>query len=191
MGLLVLGVVAMAIFPQTLLGVLFHVLQQLFGATVAGQLLQVQASVGHLGLVNGALLTGLVGAALLWGLFRRAPAPPVETWGCGYAAPTARMQYTAGSFSEFVCDRLFPSYLRALNTKNVPASPFPATGSFSSQQTDPLTRVVYEPFFLRWADRFARLRWVQQGALHIYLLYIFVVAVLGLAWISWSAWWAA
>jgi hydrogenase-4 component B len=48
-----------------------------------------------------AVLIGL--GALLWYLRRRAQ--PVEvpiqgvTWGCGYAEPTSRMQYTAGSFS--------------------------------------------------------------------------------------------
>jgi hypothetical protein len=78
--------------------------------------------------------------------------------------------------------------MRARIVKEMPASPFPASGSFSSRCTDPLTHGVYEPFFARWADRFSRLRWIQQGALHVYLLYILIVAVAGLAWISWSHW---
>jgi hypothetical protein len=98
------------------------------------------------------------------------------------------MQYSARSFSEFVTYRLFPRPLRPRTKNEMPASPFPAPGSFSSRSTDPLTDNVYEPIFLRWADRFSRLRWIQQGALHIYLLYIFVVAVAALAWISWRNW---
>jgi hydrogenase-4 component B len=201
MGLLILGVVGLSIFPQVLLQVFPRVLHELFGLAVADQLQHVQLSVARLGMVNAALLAGLAAAAGVWVLLRRARTPsvesiasiepPIETWGCGYAAPTARMQYTARSFSELVCDRLFPSYLRALTAKKMPAGVFPAPGEFSSQHKDPLTRTVYEPFFLRWADRFARLRWVQQGALHIYLLYIFVVAVVALGWVSWSTWLAS
>jgi hypothetical protein len=123
-------------------------------------------------------------------VLRRRSAAPVETWGCGYAAPSARMQYSARSFSEFVSYRLMPRGLRVRTSAQTPSSLFPAPTSFTSRCTDPLTHGVYEPFFLRWADRFARLRWIQQGALHIYFLYIFVVAVAALAWISWSNWMA-
>ena len=34
------------------------------------------------------------------------------TWGCGYAAPSARMQYTARAFSELLSERLIPRSLR-------------------------------------------------------------------------------
>jgi len=43
-------------------------------------------------------------------------------------------------------------------------------------------RGVYEPFFDRWGARFYRLRWLQQGLLHVYLMYILTMVVLGLAW---------
>ncbi|HEX7599194.1 MAG TPA: hypothetical protein VF518_13340, partial [Polyangia bacterium] len=142
-----------------------------------------------LGTVNAAVFAALGLAFVTWAVFRR-PAATVETWGCGYAAPTARMQYTARSFSEFASYRLLPQSLRARITRTLPTSPFPSNGSFSSRCTDPLTHGVYEPFLERWAQRFTRLRWIQQGALHVYFLYIFVVAVAGLAWISWSSWMA-
>jgi formate hydrogenlyase subunit 3/multisubunit Na+/H+ antiporter MnhD subunit len=183
--------VGMAIFPGALLRILTPVAGQVFGPAVAERIGLVQSSVGVLGVVNAAVWTALGIAFILWAMFRRPHAPPVETWGCGYAAPTARMQYTARSFSEFISYRLLPRTMRARIVKDMPASPFPASGSFSSRCTDPLTHSVYEPFFARWADRFSRLRWIQQGALHVYLLYILVVAVAGLAWISWSHWTAS
>jgi hydrogenase-4 component B len=182
---------AMALFPATLLRILTPVASQLFGPTLAGRMDQVARSAGVIGVVHAALWTGLGLAMLLWLRLRGPRAKAVETWGCGYAAPTARMQYTARSFSEFVSYRLLPRTLRPRIEKDLPVSPFPATGSFSSRCTDPLTHGVYEPFFARWADRFVRLRWIQQGALHVYLLYIFVVAVAALAWISWSQWMAS
>jgi NADH:ubiquinone oxidoreductase subunit 5 (subunit L)/multisubunit Na+/H+ antiporter MnhA subunit len=185
---LVLAVAAMAVFPGTLLGILAPVARQLFGAAVADSISQVTRSVGAISALNAALWSGLAIALLLWKLLRGPRTKPVETWGCGYAAPTARMQYTARSFSEFVSYRLLPRSMRARIEKKMPTSPFPGPGSFSTRCNDPLTHAVYEPFFARWADRFSRLRWIQQGALHVYLLYIFVVAVAALAWISWSQW---
>jgi formate hydrogenlyase subunit 3/multisubunit Na+/H+ antiporter MnhD subunit len=188
MAILALLSVAMAIVPGTLLQVFAPVADQVFGHAVAERLGQAQAQVRVLGLVNAIVWASLGLALVLWVVLRRAPAAAVETWGCGYAAPTARMQYTARSFSEFISYRLLPRSMRPRITKNMPASPFPASGTFSSRCTDPLTHGVYEPFFVRWADYFSRLRWIQQGALHIYFLYIFVVAVAALAWVSWSNW---
>lgn len=49
-------------------------------------------------------------------------------------------------------------------------------------------RSAYDPLFARTGDRFARLRWLQQGILHIYILYILVVLILALAWVSFRVW---
>jgi formate hydrogenlyase subunit 3/multisubunit Na+/H+ antiporter MnhD subunit len=184
------AVVGMAIIPDKLLGMFIPVAAQLFGPAVAGNFVHGQGGVHLLGLINAAVWAGFGLAAIAWLVFRKKAPAPVETWGCGYAEPTARMQYTARSFSEFVSFRLFPRSLRVQTTVARDDSAFPKAGSFSSRCTDPLTHAVYEPFFLRWAERFTRLRWIQQGALHIYFLYIFVVAVAALAWISWSNWMA-
>jgi formate hydrogenlyase subunit 3/multisubunit Na+/H+ antiporter MnhD subunit len=180
--------IGMAIFPGALLRILTPVANQVFGPAVAERITRVQSSIGVLGVVNVAVWIALGLAIILWAVFRGPSTQPVETWGCGYVAPTARMQYTARSFSEFISNRLLPRIMRARIVKEMPTSPFPSIGSFSSRCTDPLTHGVYEPFFARWADRFSRLRWIQQGALHVYLLYILIVAVVGLAWISWSPW---
>ncbi len=48
---------------------------------------------------------------------------------------------------------------------------------------DPLSRIIYRPFFDRWAERLAQLRWVQQGKIHYYLLYFVVVLVLAFGWL--------
>jgi hypothetical protein len=70
-----------------------------------------------------------------------------------------------------------------------PVSIFPSTGFISSDCTDPLTRSVYEPFIELWARRFARLRWLQQGVLQMYLLYVLLTVVAMLAWSAGRDWW--
>jgi hypothetical protein len=72
-----------------------------------------------------------------------------------------------------------------------PRGPFPGPASLELAREDPLTRGVYEPFLESSAQRFARLRWVQQGVLPAYLLYVLVVLVLGFAWAALRTWVAA
>ena len=71
-----------------------------------------------------------------------------------------------------------------------PRGLFPAPASWYTEEADPVTHRWYEPFFTRWADRFAGLRWLQQGVLHAYLFYILAVAVAALAWASLRGWMA-
>jgi hydrogenase-4 component B len=106
-----------------------------------------------------------------------------QTWGCGYAAPTARMQYTARSFGQLLVDVL-PGPLRPTIDVDRPSGFFPASSHFTSRSEDPFITGLYEPAISRAGQRMARLRWLQQGAVHIYLLYILIALALGLAWAS-------
>ena len=98
------------------------------------------------------------------------------------------MQYTARSFSQMLSERVLPQSLAPRLEIERPAGLFPAPGRLTSDCSDPLTRGVYEPFFDRWARRFQRLRWLQQGDLHAYLLYILFVVIAALGWSS-VRWW--
>ncbi|HET9752970.1 MAG TPA: oxidoreductase, partial [Myxococcales bacterium] len=133
------------------------------------------------------LAVAAVYAALL-ARVRRPSARPL-TWDCGYAAPTPRMQYTARSFAQLAADLLFPAALRPRTTQDPPQGLFPARALFAAEDKDPLTRRWYEPFFTRWAERFATLRWVQQGVVHAYLFYILAVVVVALGWSALQGWW--
>jgi hydrogenase-4 component B len=115
----------------------------------------------------------------------------METWGCGYAAPTARMQYTGRGFAELLGTRALPRWLRGPLRVRAPQGPFPAAASFAADATDPMTRALYQPFLARWGDRFARLRFLQQGKVHIYILYIVGTAIVVLAWMAVRDWWLA
>ncbi|KAF0239915.1 MAG: NADH dehydrogenase, partial [Planctomycetota bacterium] len=141
------------------------------------------------GLANGILVVALaLGGLALGAMLRSRPSTKAGTWGCGYLAPTARMQYTSRSFSEFLAERLLPRFLRPLTTARRPDRPFPLDGEFSTQYPDPVTRRGWEPFFSKCANRFNALRWLQQGEMNLYIVYILVVVVLGLGWASWHTW---
>jgi hydrogenase-4 component B len=149
---------------------------------------------GLSGLVTGSLapigcatwvIAGSLLVAVLIGFRSRNPSAvsSVPTWGCGYPAPTSRMQYTGRSFARLLVD-LLPELLRPRVTVVRPSGLFPAHGEFTTTTDDPFTRGIYQPAILRGGERLARLRWLQQGAVHIYLLYIFVALVAALAWAS-------
>ena len=92
------------------------------------------------------------------------------------------MQYTGRSFAEMIAEHLLPRFLRPRTTRQAPRGMFPAQGSFGSACPDPVSEWLYEPFFRRWADRFSRLRILQQGKVHVYLVYMVLTVVLALAW---------
>ena len=191
---LALAVIAMAFGARALVPVIGPVASE-----IAGRSIDAGVASLRVGSITGLNIGLIVAAAAIAGAFvvlvrRRRNntsgiGDPIDTWGCGYTAPTARMQYTARSFAELAGEHLLPPALRLRVLVRKPASLFPTTGSFASDTTDPVTRAAYEPFVDRWARRFARLRWLQQGALHAYLLYILVVVILALVWASARRWW--
>lgn len=187
MALLAAMCVVIGLYPQGVLGGLSTVGGELLGDPAA--LDADGASLATLAHLNAAVWT-LVALGAAWTAFvlRRGGAVAGATWGCGYARPNARMQYTARAFSEMLSERLVPRLLRARISGPVPTGLFPRSGALDSDCRDPMTRGFYEPFLERWGDRFARLRWMQQGVLHIYLVYILVALLAGLAWSSFVSW---
>jgi hydrogenase-4 component B len=111
-----------------------------------------------------------------------------ETWGCGYAAPTARMQYSGASFAEGI-HRLLPGILRARLASQQTTELFPAHGKLSADRQDPFTRAAYAPLMDQGASRFGKLRWVQQGLLHLYILYVVLAVVIAIAVVSIRDYW--
>jgi formate hydrogenlyase subunit 3/multisubunit Na+/H+ antiporter MnhD subunit len=185
LGILAAACVAGALAAPALVSTQATVLEQLGTVDVAGA----AAYLAPLAVASFALLGAILAlAALLARRVRRAE--PVETWGCGYAAPTARMQYTGRGFAELASARLLPRWLRARARTRAPEGPFPASASFATDAVDPLTRAGYEPLLVRLGSAFSRLRFLQQGNVHVYIVYIVATAILALAWVAARDWMA-
>ncbi|MCM2266568.1 MAG: hypothetical protein NDI60_02200 [Elusimicrobiales bacterium] len=107
----------------------------------------------------------------------RQPASGV-TWDCGYAAPTARMQYGASSFAQPLTD-FFQPLLRKLGQYPVISEYFPAKASFSTEAQAVFYNSVYTPAAVRLRDLAYRFSWLQHGRLQLYIMYI-VVTLIGL-----------
>jgi formate hydrogenlyase subunit 3/multisubunit Na+/H+ antiporter MnhD subunit len=126
-----------------------------------------------------ALLTALV--LLRRGLLARRRAETDVTWGCGYAQPTSRMQYTASSFAQPLTDLFGP----LLGTKKKISSPrgiFPAEAALKTTTPDISSEEMYRPLFGRINEWLSQLRWVQHGKVQLYVLYIAVTLIVLLVW---------
>jgi hydrogenase-4 component B len=124
-------------------------------------------------------LVAVVGASLLWQRTRQTGLRRALTWDCGYVAPTARMQYTAGSFASIITE-WFAWILRPQRHEHRPTETFPAHADFEEHTPETVLEHVIEPTggaVMQLADAARRL---QHGRLQAYLLYLVVgVAVLG------------
>ena len=185
--------VAVATIPQTVVGLVMPVVGQVLGAQMAHSWPNLETAVAPvhvLGAINawtvGAIVAVLLSFLAWSGKAVRAKGP---TWGCGYVKPTARMQYTGRSFAEMTTKQLLPRFLRPHTTRKAPQGLFPSPGEFASTCPDPVSERFYEPLFRDLADRFSRLRIIQQGKVHVYLVYIALTVVLALAWVSIRQWW--
>ncbi|MFI5460555.1 MAG: proton-conducting transporter membrane subunit [Isosphaerales bacterium] len=193
MALLVFLCLTVAVVPQRVAGLMPGVLDQVLGGDAGHALQELESSQAPLhliGNINALTLMAFGAVALVFSvLLRRTALAEGSTWGCGYVKPTVRMQYTGRSFAEMIAERLLPRFLRPRKNRQAPRGMFPSQGDFRSECPDPFTEKVYDPFFRRWAERFSRLRILQQGKIHAYLVYIMFMVVLALAWVSLRGWW--
>ncbi len=103
------------------------------------------------------------------------------TWDCGYARPTARMQYTASSFAQPLTD-LFKIFLGTRKHSDAPSGFFPLRATFETHTPDAARERVFAPL-LHLIDRaLSPIRRMQHGRIHEYLLYIALVLILLLIW---------
>lgn len=120
-------------------------------------------------------LVAVVGLALAWRL-RRSQVDASCTWGCGYAAPTARMQYTTSGLSQMLVV-LFGWALLPRRKQVRVEGYFPAGASYATEIDDPVLDDAVLPASRRLANLMSWFRWIQQGSIQAYLLYILLTLV--------------
>ncbi len=135
------------------------------------------ASLVPLGLSALALVLVLGAVALfLRGRLAAAPATAGPTWDCGYARPTARMQYTASSFARGPVG--FFKWALLPRARGVPvAKLFPAGARFESHVPDTVLDRAIVPAFRAGAWLAQKGRALQGGRLQLYLLYVVATLV--------------
>jgi hydrogenase-4 component B len=131
------------------------------------------------------VVAGLALAAGVWlwrkvrgGTLRRA-----VTWDCGYPAPTARMQYTAGSFASIITE-WFAWILRPRRQAHPVEADFPGHAEFAQHTPETVLEFVVEPaggMVMRLSQAARRF---QHGRVQAYLFYT-VAGAAALALLVW------
>lgn len=140
------------------------------------------APLDWIGAMAVVLLGGLVWTGgVLWRRLRRTGTAAGPTWGCGYVAPTPRMQYTASSFAQMLVGR-FAWALRPHTTQPRDLPLFPAESRFHCDVPDPVLDEAVRPTFrfVGWA--LSGFRVVQRGSIRAYLLYLVLALIVLFAW---------
>lgn len=100
------------------------------------------------------------------------------TWDCGYALPTARMEYTGTSFSQCLVD-FFGAVLHPVRRIVRPQGVFPEKAALTEEVADGGIARFWKPLF-RICNRAAdRVHALQSGSLHFYLL-VLVLTMMGM-----------
>ncbi len=108
---------------------------------------------------------------------RKATVEP--TWGCGYVAPTVKLQYTAGSFVR-PYSKLFRPFLLSHKTQKDVEGIFPSGGSYETNIYDRIEKYMIDNPISVYKSLLGRFLFLQNGKLQFYILYgiIFIVSVI-------------
>ncbi|MCB0178852.1 MAG: hypothetical protein KDI62_11525, partial [Anaerolineae bacterium] len=98
-----------------------------------------------------------------------------DSWGCGRIEQTPRMEYTATAFAEPL-RRVFAELYRPTRELTIDFHPeskyFVQSIQYKSEITPWFERSLYEPLLRLIKGVAYRLRGLQSGSLHLYLLYL-------------------
>lgn len=142
---------------------------------------EASVDLGSLGKFHVALAAlALLGGVWLWWYIHSRKWTREMTWDCGYVVPTARMQYTAGSFAGTITG-WFSWILKPVIHREIPENYFPAFAHHTEHTPETVLEQVVEPVsgVIMRLSAFARS--LQDGWVQSYLLYLLIgIAALSL-----------
>jgi hydrogenase-4 component B len=113
-----------------------------------------------------------------------------DTWGCGRIGQTPRMEYTATAFAEPL-RRVFAELYRPTEDLSIDFHPeskyFVQSIAYRSEVHPWFERLLYAPVVSILRRTAFRVRWLQAGSLHLYLLYMILALVALLLVSRWTS----
>lgn len=173
MAILAAGVVVFGIGAGLVAPVILRVSRAVLGAREAGVSLYL---VSALPLLMAAAVGGMGVAIFLWFRFGlRTGRVRYNTWDCGYYALDSRTEYTATAFSKPFRIALSFFLLPYRKSEKMRDSFYHVCAfTYETHTTFVFKKYLYEPFVrLVYASAW-KMRKLQPGSIHLYILYIFV-----------------
>ncbi|MDP4239161.1 MAG: proton-conducting transporter membrane subunit [Bacteroidota bacterium] len=182
--IIIIMMLSISIFPQAYLQVVGNILSNLAKGIAVPQPVEFTDYISIMQSINLYSLMFVGVMAVFWGirtLMLRGRTQTINaTWGCGYTAPTSRIQYTGKSFSKSLGKMFNFIVIERKEYQELKAGEiFPATKKYTSHYHDffefrlirPITnRVVYGANYFRF---------IQNGRVQSYVLYgiVFIIAI--------------
>lgn len=126
------------------------------------------------------ILLALILARIL--MFRKEKVEYYKTWDCGYQGGTARMQYTASSFS---ADTVYVTKPVLIHKKELvkPEGIFPRKSSIKTENID-ITDIIITYFIKKWIEKFFNaVSVIQSRTAQQYVIYVIVFIIITFIWI--------
>lgn len=181
----VMLIMAIGLFPKTFVMALsepLNLFTHLTANNISGEILPLTGTMSMIGLCS-AIFLGLAG--LIFFVRKRItsnkPQTVNVTWGCGYIAPTPKMQYTASSFIRAYRKLAEPLFSIHKNKKEI-TGVFPKAGGQETHPYDKAEEWFIDYPLLRLKKFFNRFTFLQNGNLQFYILYgmVFILLVLAI-----------
>jgi hypothetical protein len=171
--------VLIGVLPQLVVGLLNRAIADwLPHAAGIAPSIAAYVPIGRLTCIALALLIA-IGLGGLW--FSRwrinRPARSAGTWDCGYARPTARMQYTGSSFTQMMIELLAWVVWPRRRAPRITAV-FAAPANFASEVPDVVLDRALLPALGSAESSLAWARVIQRGPIQVYILYVLAILIL-------------
>ena len=103
------------------------------------------------------------------------------TWGCGYVAPTSKIQYTASSFVR-TYSKLFAPFLSMGKHEDEIHGVLPSEGKYHTHPYDEVEKLLIDGPLKLNKSFMSRFLFLNNGKLQFYILYgvLFILAVISL-----------
>ncbi|MGH7680376.1 MAG: proton-conducting transporter membrane subunit [Candidatus Eiseniibacteriota bacterium] len=173
------GCLALGVWPQGAWRLLAPVVASYSGASPPAESLAALSAITRLAIVLAAVAATLATIRLL--LLRGRDVRTAPTWGCAYAAPTPRMQYTGASFAQPLLAPFGP-LLDIQVKRHGPEGYFPREATLDERTGDPAGERLLRPATRHLLGILGRLRIIQQGRVQLYLAYVLVTLIVLLVW---------
>jgi hydrogenase-4 component B len=182
MGFLALEALVIGLFPH----IIFRLVEQPLHILGAGDGIFIIPYIGILSKISSALCIFFLLFLLFYGLRRfllkNKPVTYHSTWGCGYQAPSPRMQYTGSSYV-----RSFLLLMRPiLNIRfyiTSPGSLFPSRWKLKTHFPDFFDVYIISPISKSIRSSVKLFSWIQRGSTQQYILYGLLFLAIAIIWI--------
>jgi len=145
-------------------------------------LARAHASLGAAAVIGGAgLALALIFLLVRKCLLKKRAVEAMPTWGCGFQAGSARIQYTDAGFSEPTA-KIFAPAMGLKTQLHMDDGIFPKHGELSVTAPDRLRSGLFTPLFSAVESICNACKVIQHGKIHLYILYILATVVGLLVW---------